>query len=96
MPCAVCLVPLSNTIMVPGTDLCPSGWTLQYWGFLVAAKTHLYPSDYMCLAQDPEGNLFVRITETMDFYTVAAWCNGGLRCPPYLWSKTILCAICSK
>ena len=36
-PCAVCYVPTMNTvIMIPAKTSCPSGWTREYYGYLMS------------------------------------------------------------
>ncbi|KAL8569878.1 hypothetical protein ACOMHN_038570 [Nucella lapillus] len=97
VPCSVCRVPQSTTIMIPATRACPKGWTTQYAGHLSAGHpTHPAASQYVCMDKDPEktssghqdqnGKLF--------YYTVTRC--GSLPCPPYVNNKVVLCVVCSK
>ncbi|KAK7503736.1 hypothetical protein BaRGS_00004859, partial [Batillaria attramentaria] len=53
--CVLCHAPYSATFMVPGTNRCPQGSTLQYHGHLtVGDYTHSAPSEYVCLDAQPE------------------------------------------
>ena len=36
-PCAVCYLPTKNTVlMIPVRTSCPSGWTREYYGYLMS------------------------------------------------------------
>ncbi|KAL8569879.1 hypothetical protein ACOMHN_038571 [Nucella lapillus] len=49
VPCSVCRVPQSTTIMIPATRACPKGWTSQYAGHLSAGyPTHKSASHLPC------------------------------------------------
>ena len=40
-PCAVCYTPRRNTkITIPARTSCPSSWTREYYGYLMAAAQH--------------------------------------------------------
>ncbi|KAL8565787.1 hypothetical protein ACOMHN_061741 [Nucella lapillus] len=97
VPCCVCHVPRATTIMIPGTRVCPTGWTTQYTGHLVSGYPHhKAASQYVCLDLDPEnapgghmnrnGNLF--------YYTFTVC--GSLPCPPYTNKQIVVCVVCSK
>ncbi|XP_062601854.1 short-chain collagen C4-like isoform X2 [Saccostrea cucullata] len=101
VPCAVCLVDHSSVIlMIASKTTCPSGWNVQYRGFLTSQSTTdgRSPSEYLCLHDNAEyltegarqHNLNGRL-----FYPVMAIC-GSLPCPPYTNSQYITCVVCSK
>ncbi len=49
-PCAVCYVPTKHTVlMIPAKISCPSGWTREYYGYLMAERTSHRRSTYACV-----------------------------------------------
>jgi hypothetical protein len=99
IPCAVCHVSTRSTqIMVPGTYQCPSGWTPEYSGWLMAGHHgHKGRNMFTCIDKDAEvvpgqgannnGNIF---------YHVEADCGTGIPCPPYDHRKEMSCVVCTK
>ena len=96
VPCSVCEVPQSTTIMVPATLTCPSGWTPQYTGHLTAGHfTHTATSEYLCLDGSPDDiGLKSRLNGRLFYYTVTGC--GSLPCPPFAKDKVVTCVVCSK
>ncbi|XP_064604145.1 uncharacterized protein LOC135469586 [Liolophura sinensis] len=95
--CAVCYTPgRPSHVMIPARLECPSGWTLEYLGFLMAQHYTHYKSEYVCVDQDPDthpgtaanlnGNLL---------YVVEAKC-GALPCPNYVDGYEVTCVVCTK
>lgn len=97
VPCSVCRVPQSSTIMVPGTLTCPSGWTTQYKGHLAAGYPyHDAASEYVCLDGRPEGRPnSIQNQNGKLFYHAVGQC-GSLPCLPYISEKVVTCVVCSK
>ena len=96
VPCAVCRVPQSTTIMMAATLTCPSGWTPQYTGHIVAGYPgHNAASEYRCLDGQPE-NVARSHQDSYGFllYYTVAQC-GSLPCGPYIQGKIITCVVCS-
>nr|KAG5700164.1 hypothetical protein BaRGS_010471 [Batillaria attramentaria] len=97
--CAVCRSQRATAIMVPGTDVCMSGWTLEYSGFLMAGQySDNAGTEYVCVDSDLESrpggedsNAYVKLL----YYTLTS-CGGSLPCPPYTANKFVNCAVCSK
>ncbi len=52
-PCAVCQAPPVNEYVFTnaGRDDCPTGFRLEYSGYLMAAAYNSYVTDYMCMDQ---------------------------------------------
>ena len=82
--------------MIPGQYTCPTGWTREYFGYLVSAKYTHHRSTYECMdtsletisgGQDDENGAL--------FYHVEARC-GSPTCPPYEETKELTCTVCSK
>ncbi|KAL8613640.1 hypothetical protein ACOMHN_029732 [Nucella lapillus] len=97
IPCSVCRVPQSTTIMIPATHACPKGWTTQYAGHMSAGHHgHKAASQYVCVDGDPENaSSGHRGVDGKLFYYTVTRC-GSLPCPPYVNNKVVLCVVCSK
>ena len=96
-PCAVCYLPTMNTvIMIPAKTSCPSGWTREYYGYLMSEHISNRRTMYECVDKDMES-----ISDSQDhidsghFFHVEAHCNG-VACPPYSNYKELTCVVCSK
>ncbi len=93
--CAVCQVENASTmLMVPGTTICPSGWSQQYWGYLVATHyTHRY-SEFVCLNNTPTFNGSTANSNGDLWYpTEAELCS--LRAP-YVQNRELTCSVCTR
>ena len=97
VPCAVCYVSTRSVVyVVPAWDYCPSGWTLEYSGYLMTQHYTHHRITFECLDKDPEsipGS--AANTNGALFYHVEATCNG-IPCPPYDTQKELTCAVCTK
>ena len=97
VPCAVCYVPTRNAFyMIPAKYTCPSGWTREYFGYLMSENNGHHRSQFSCVdhsltpvtGSSHNHNGFL-------FYTVEGVC-GSLPCPPYSRDKELSCAVCTK
>ncbi len=97
VPCAMCYTPRRGTvIMLPARYSCPSGWTQEYYGYLMSDHRNHQRTSFECMdinaesvpgsARDDNGALF---------YFSQAACTG-LPCPPYDTQKEITCAVCTR
>ncbi len=104
VPCAVCYTSIRETVlMIPAKAYCPSGWTREYYGYLMteykgyAAKGRIRGRTmFECVDKDPEavpGSY--RNEDGVLFYHVEASCNG-MPCPPYDPNKELNCVVCTK
>jgi hypothetical protein len=94
--CSVCRTSHATTIMIPGTNVCSSGWTKQYDGFLMADSIGDSSSEFVCVdtlmesragsGDDLNGALF--------YYTFTHC--GSLPCGPYQDTRVVTCVVCSK
>ena len=49
-PCAVCYIPTKHTvIMIPAKTSCPSGWTREYYGYLMSEHVNDRRTMYECV-----------------------------------------------
>ena len=97
VPCAVCHVSNRNAVyMVPAKYTCPTGWTREYYGYLMAERYNHRRSQYTCVDTTlksvfgSSGN-----HDGLLFYFVEGRC-GSLPCPPYDTVKELSCAVCTK
>ena len=99
VPCAVCHVSNRTAVyMVPAKYTCPTGWTREYYGYLMSSYhgNDRHRTQYTCVdtafkpvpgtSTDNNGLLF---------YFVEGRC-GSLPCPPYDNTKELSCAVCTK
>ena len=94
MYCALCRTTRPTTAMIPATDVCPSGWTREYHGYLAAGLNN-GASNFICFnhtgtLQDPQ--------TYSDLVRIYTHCSGfwRLNCPPYREDKVLVCVVCSK
>ena len=97
VPCAVCYVPTRNVLyMIPAKYTCPSGWTREYFGYLMSERIGHYRSQFSCVdysLKPVSGSS--QNHHSFLFYTVEGVC-GSLPCPPYNRNKELSCAVCTK
>ncbi|PVD29548.1 hypothetical protein C0Q70_08799 [Pomacea canaliculata] len=95
--CAVCRSSRANNVMIPATTVCPSGWTSEYSGWLMAGDPHhSAASEFICV----DSKMEERIGSEKDnngklLYYTSTVC-GSLPCPPYVNGKRVTCVVCSR
>ena len=98
VPCAVCYVQNRTTsIMIPAKMNCHSGWTREYYGYLMSdyVVTH-YRTQFICMDRNMEAIPGLQAnTNGALFYHAEATCNG-LSCGPYNTEKELSCVVCTK
>ncbi|XP_060603637.1 short-chain collagen C4-like isoform X2 [Ruditapes philippinarum] len=97
VPCAVCQVPRSSVVMVPGKNTCFKNFVKEYSGYLMAGQpTQNAASEYVCVDGEPEPASKSLTTDLNGklFYFVRAKC-GALKCPPYKEGDDLTCVVCS-
>ena len=99
IPCAVCHVSTRTAVyMVPAKYTCPTGWTREYYGYLMAEyhSNNHHRSQFTCVdtafksAPGSSANV-----DGLLFYFVEGRC-GSLPCPPYDNTRELSCAVCTK
>jgi len=97
VPCAVCHVSNRTAVyMVPAKYTCPTGWTREYYGYLMAEYHSYHSSQFTCM--DNEFKPVSGTSANLDglvFYFVEGRC-GSLPCPPYDNTRELSCAVCTK
>ena len=102
-PCAVCSATTRVAhVMIPAKASCPTGWTREYYGYLMTQSDKWNPGSsqrrtpFICVDKDQDsvsgsqGN-----TNGALLYHVEANCNG-LPCPPYNNHQELNCVVCTK
>ncbi|EDO47911.1 predicted protein [Nematostella vectensis] len=98
VPCAVCYVPSRGTeMMVPAQYTCPAGWTLEYYGYLMAEHyTHKHSSQFVCVDHKAEYRYGTHSRYSGAFmFPVEGRC-GSLPCGPFVEGYELTCAVCTK
>ena len=97
VPCAVCYVSTRGTVlMIPAKTTCPSSWTQEYNGYLMAEHYSHPRSTYECVDQNPESVPGGAGSQNgVSFYHVQVTCSG-IACPPYTGGRELACAVCTK
>ena len=55
VPCAVCYIsPRETVLMIPGRYTCTSGWTREYYGYLMSERYNHHRSTFECMDVAPE------------------------------------------
>ena len=100
VPCAVCYASTRDgVLMIPAWTSCPTGWTREYYGYLMSAASKWgghYRTSFECVDKDQESlpGSQANIDGAL-FYHIEANCNG-LLCPPYNNYKELNCVVCTK
>jgi len=96
VPCAVCYSG-SPTMMYPGSQTCPTGWSSVYQGYLMSGMYNQGGgmSEYVCV--DRVATYFGSNANNngLLFYPTEAEC-GALPCGPYVQNRELTCSVCAK
>ena len=96
--CAVCRTPRPTTIMIPATNRCHDGWTLEYSGYLMGSyPSHASGHEFVCMDADLEDRVGSEQSQegALMYYTFTRCSGSSLPCPPYVQDKAVTCAVCS-
>ena len=98
VPCAVCYTSARETVvMIPARLSCPSSWTREYYGYLMAGRYRYYRRMFECVDISPQsipGS--IANTDGALFFHVEVKCSHGIPCPPYDTQKEVMCVVCTK
>lgn len=95
--CAVCHAESRGShVMIPARNACPSGWTLEYHGYLMSAHISHKRSEFICVDSAPEARQGTHVNLNGGLlYVVESHC-GSLPCLPYKQGAELTCAVCTK
>ena len=84
--------------MIPAKTQCPTNWTIEYIGYLMAEWIHADgPTMYECIDKDPEKiEGLDGISNPRSVFIVAEPLCNGLSCPPYDAEKELTCVVCTR
>ena len=97
-PCSVCYTfERSIIITIPGRTSCPTSWTREYYGYLMADRSEGHTSGRapVCVdvnAQSIHGSATRNIRSQL--YFLETRCSG--LCPPYSEGSEVACVVCTK
>ena len=96
-PCALCYTASREAVfMLPGRYTCPSGWTREYYGYLVSTAHNDRRSTFECMDVSPETVPGGHANSNHALFVHVEPRCGVLPCPPYENTKEMTCAVCSK
>ena len=99
IPCAVCHATDRTAVyMVPAKNTCPSGWTKEYYGYLMAGRHNDGHQRFQFTCVDTALKPVTGSSankQGMLFYFVEGRC-GSLPCPPYDNTRELSCVVCTK
>ena len=98
IPCTACYTSARvGKIMVPGTIACPSSWTREYYGYIMAERHDFHRSTYECVDVEPESipGSEANTDGALFYFTEMRDC-AGINCPPYTSGDELTCAVCTK
>ena len=97
-PCAVCHTKARGShVMIPARNVCPSGWTMEYKGYLMAGhQSHKGRSEFICVDGNPTATIGTHASKDGALlYFVEGVC-GSLPCGPYTNGYELTCVVCTK
>lgn len=91
VPCAVCkrISPHDRGLMLPGSRICPRGFTRDYYGFLFAPHTTHQRGEHICIDAFAEGDGSPANSNGYLIYPVESYGVAG-----YVTYRTLDCAVC--
>ena len=97
-PCAVCHTESRGShMMIPARNACPSGWTMEYKGYLMSEHYgHKGRTQFICVDGNAEATHGSHVDKNGALlYFVQGSC-GSLPCPPYVQGYELTCVVCTK
>jgi hypothetical protein len=93
IPCAVCEAVRGSVLQVSGSTQCPTGWSREYYGYVMANYYSNYKGEYVCVdvaMEKGDGNY----NQNQDRWYIAETYCEGISCPPHVQYREITCAVC--
>jgi len=95
--CAVCEVNgASETLLMPGTTACPSGWTSRYTGYLMANHYTQRKSEYVCVNGSPMVTGSTGNSNGSLWYPTETEMGALVSGSPYFQDREMTCVICTQ
>jgi hypothetical protein len=95
--CAVCEAARSEQLMIPGRVSCPTGWTMEYNGYIMSQAYTQVKSDFVCVDATPDMTGSSTNSDGHLWYPTEIEC-GSLPCAAggYVQDRELACVVCSK
>jgi hypothetical protein len=99
--CSVCEIPRRAQVMIPGRVSCPTGWTMEYNGYVMSHHyQQVAQSDYVCVDAAPARTGDTNNSDGHLWYPTEIEC-GALPCTAatgtgYVQDRELACVVCSK
>ena len=97
VPCVSCYVSDQQLFMAAGKSDCPSGWRLEYAGYVFAAYYGHQKSDWTCI--DKQSESYLSKSGSSYLYPTEIKC-GTINCRNsqggYIANREVTCAVCSS
>ena len=97
VPCAVCHgTTRVAVLMIPAKTSCPTSWTKEYDGYIMAENINFYRRMFVCVdrAQESFPGTVADHNGAL-FWNAEADCTN-LPCPPYNNEQELNCVVCTK
>ena len=96
VPCAVCYVPTRNALyMIPAKYTCPTGWTREYFGYLMSERYNTHRSQFSCIDHSLKAVIGSSSNNGGFLFVPVEGVCGSLPCPPYDRQKELSCVVCT-
>jgi len=99
-PCVACHVQTRTAkLMIPATYQCPSGWTREYYGYLMAERSaHAHSTEYICIDVNAEPVASTKVNYNGNLVSPVEGVCGSLPCHPngYVNGRELTCVVCTK
>ena len=96
IPCALCYANHSTSLMIPAKFTCPSGWTNEYYGYLMTSLGYQSKVEYMCVDKAFKNTKRrSKVDKGLLLYPVEVKCQS-LPCPPFNATTDMMCVLCTK
>ena len=97
-PCAVCHTESRGShMMIPARNVCPSGWTMEYKGYLMSANYgYKGRTQFICVDGKAEGTHGSYADKDGAHLRFVEGSCGSLPCPPYVQGYELTCVVCTK
>ena len=100
-PCAVCFDSVrSSELMIPAKTSCPTGWTSEYNGYLMAAANFGDRSraQYVCVDKEQKSlpGSSINYNGALLYHVRATCIGSSIPCPPYNDKRALTCVVCTR
>ncbi|XP_066288938.1 short-chain collagen C4-like isoform X2 [Branchiostoma lanceolatum] len=100
-PCAVCRVSArSTTYTVPARNVCPSGWNVEYTGYMMTSQYGQRRTQFICMDENADYVFWTSYDQgtAAMLYPVEVMCvtGGSIPCAPYVNGDELTCVVCTS